>query len=253
MPQKIRVSILDDHQSIIDGYSFRLSTHPEIQVVATANYGDELEPMLAHNPTDVLLLDVTVPTSPRHLDPYPILHVIPRLLQIYDDLSILVISMHAQRALISAVMEAGANGYIFKDDQPSIRQLGAIVLSVTKGGIYLSHKAHMLMMKRQSDGLGPLLTTRQTEALSVCAAYPEDTSANLAKEDGDCQFNDAEPSFRVLYPAECTQPGHCHHQGSPARVDYPRGGSSQYPNVSRKENLNRAVSTAAPSNRLCPA
>jgi DNA-binding NarL/FixJ family response regulator len=184
MPQKIRVSILDDHQSIIDGYSFRLSTHPEIQVVATANYGDELEPMLAHNPTDVLLLDVTVPTSPRHLDPYPILHVIPRLLQIYDDLSILVISMHAQRALISAVMEAGANGYIFKDDQPIIRQLGAIVLSVTKGGIYLSHKAHMLMMKRQSDGLGPLLTTRQTEALSVCAAYPEDTSANLAKRMG---------------------------------------------------------------------
>jgi DNA-binding NarL/FixJ family response regulator len=184
MPQKIRVSILDDHQSIIDGYSFRLSTHPEIQVVATANYGDELEPMLARNPTDVLLLDVTVPTSPRRLDPYPILHVIPRLLQIYDDLSILVISMHAQRALISAVMEAGANGYIFKDDQPSIRQLGAIVLSVTKGGIYLSHRAHMLMMKRQSDGLGPLLTTRQTEALSVCAAYPEDTSANLAKRMG---------------------------------------------------------------------
>jgi DNA-binding NarL/FixJ family response regulator len=184
MPQKIRVSILDDHQSIIDGYSFRLSTQPEIQVVATANYGDELEPMLARNPTDVLLLDVTVPTSPHRLDPYPILHVIPRLLQIYDDLSILVISMHAQRALISAVMEAGANGYIFKDDQPSIRQLGAIVLSVTKGGIYLSHKAHMLMMKRQSDGLGPLLTTRQTEALSVCAAYPEDTSANLAKRMG---------------------------------------------------------------------
>ncbi len=184
MPQKIRVSILDDHQSIIDGYSFRLSTQPEIQVVATANYGDELEPMLARNPTDVLLLDVTVPTSPHRLDPYPILHVIPRLLQIYDDLSILVISMHAQRALISAVMEAGASGYIFKDDQPSIRQLGAIVLSVTKGGIYLSHKAHMLMMKRQSDGLGPLLTTRQTEALSVCAAYPEDTSANLAKRMG---------------------------------------------------------------------
>lgn len=184
MPQKIRVSILDDHQSIIDGYSFRLSTYPEIQVVATANYGDELEPMLARNPTEVLLLDVTVPTSPHRLDPYPILHVIPRLLQIYDDLSILVISMHAQRALISAVMEAGASGYIFKDDQPSIRQLGAIVLSVTKGGIYLSHKAHMLMMKRQSDGLGPLLTTRQTEALSVCAAYPEDTSANLAKRMG---------------------------------------------------------------------
>lgn len=184
MPQKIRVSILDDHQSIIDGYSFRLSTQPEIQVVATANYGDELEPMLARNPTDVLLLDVTVPTSPHRLDPYPILHVIPRLLQIYDDLSILVISMHAQRALISAVMEAGASGYIFKDDQPSIRQLGVIVLSVTKGGIYLSHKAHMLMMKRQSDGLGPLLTTRQTEALSVCAAYPEDTSANLAKRMG---------------------------------------------------------------------
>ena len=43
---KVRVAILDDHQSIIDGYVYRLSTNSDVQVVATATYGEDLEPML---------------------------------------------------------------------------------------------------------------------------------------------------------------------------------------------------------------
>ena len=61
--EKVRVAILDDHQSIIDGYIYRLSSTPEIEVVATANYGEELEPVLAKYPADVLLLDLSVRTS----------------------------------------------------------------------------------------------------------------------------------------------------------------------------------------------
>ena len=43
----VRVAILDDHISIIDGYNYRLSKTPEIEVVATGVFGEELEPLLA--------------------------------------------------------------------------------------------------------------------------------------------------------------------------------------------------------------
>lgn len=179
MNKKIQVTILDDHQSIIDGYVFRLSKNPQIEVAATINFGEELETTLAEHPTDVLLLDVNVPTSAENPNSYPILHAIPRLLEIHTSLGILVISMYAERGLIRAVMDAGASGYILKDDQNTARDLGSVVMSVAGGGIYFSQKAHQLYtnhLSKESE-----LTVRQLEALSLCAAYPNNTTAEFAK------------------------------------------------------------------------
>ena len=90
MLSKIRVAILDDHQSIIDGFTYRLSMDPDIQIVSKALYGEDLEPMIANNPVDVLLLDVSVPNSPEDHNSYPVLHTIPSLLKEYPGLNILV-------------------------------------------------------------------------------------------------------------------------------------------------------------------
>ena len=179
MSEKIRVTILDDHQNIIDGYVFRLNTNPQIEVVATISFGQELEPTIAKHPTDVLLLDVNVPTSAKNPNPYPILYAIPKLLQTYAGLNILVISMYAERGLIRAVMEAGASGYVLKDDQTTARDLGSVVMSIAGGGIYFSQKAHELYSKHLSKE-GKLLSVRQLEALSLCAAYPNNTTAEFA-------------------------------------------------------------------------
>jgi DNA-binding NarL/FixJ family response regulator len=179
MTQKIRVTILDDHQNTVDGYVFRLSAHPQVEVAATINFGEELEPALAEHPTDVLLLDVNVPASADNPNQYPILHLIPKLLETYEGLSILVISMYAERGLIRAVMEAGASGYILKDDHASARDLAAIVLSVAGGGIYFSQKAHQIYSAHLTKENG-ILSGRQLEALSLCGAYPNSTTAELA-------------------------------------------------------------------------
>jgi two-component system, NarL family, nitrate/nitrite response regulator NarL len=179
MTDKKRVTILDDHPSIIDGYVFRLSSNPQIEIAATINYGQDLEPTLAKHPTDVLLLDVNVPISADNPNQYPILHAIPKLLQTYTGLSILVISMYAERGLIRAVMEAGASGYILKDDQTATRDLSSVVLSVAGGGIYFSQKAHELYSNHLSKE-NMLLSTRQLEALSLCGAYPNFSTAELA-------------------------------------------------------------------------
>ena len=182
MTKKIRVTILDDHQSIIDGYLFRLSKAPEIEVVATIAFGEELESTLEKFPTDVLLLDVSVPMAPNNLNPYPILHVIPKLLQFYPNLAILVISMFSERGLTRAIMEAGASGYILKDDQATIRELGKVVVSIANGDIHLSQKVLPFFLNRHKQKADELLTARQLQALSLCATYPNCLTEDLAQK-----------------------------------------------------------------------
>jgi DNA-binding NarL/FixJ family response regulator len=179
--EKVRVAILDDHQSIIDGYIYRFSTTSAIEVVATANYGEELEQLLVKHPVDVLLLDLSVRTSSENPNPFPILHVIPKLLQKYANLSVLVISMFSEPGLMRSLIEAGASGYILKDDQDAFRELGNIVLTVARGGIFFSKKAHRLYMQADALENGQRLTPRQLEVISLCAAYPDATTADLAQ------------------------------------------------------------------------
>lgn len=181
MEKKIRVAILDDHQGIIDGYLYRLSGASNIEVVATMLYGQELEPILAQNKVDVLILDVHVPTGPNNPNPYPILHLIPMIVQVYPDIAILVISMHAQRTLIHAVVDSGARGYILKDDQASIRDLPNVVHTLANEGIYLSEQAYQQLRKRYTGELDQPLSARQMEALSLCAAYPDASTNDVAQ------------------------------------------------------------------------
>jgi two-component system nitrate/nitrite response regulator NarL len=178
---KVRVAILDDHQSIIDGFIYRLSSTPEIAVVATVTYGEELEPLLAKHQTDVLLLDLSVSTAPDNPNPFPILHTIPRLLQKYPNLNVLVISMFAEPGLMRSLIQAGASGYILKDDQSAFRELGNVVLSIAHGGVFFSKKAHNLYMQADHIENGEMLTPRQMEVISLCAAYPDASTAELAE------------------------------------------------------------------------
>jgi DNA-binding NarL/FixJ family response regulator len=180
MPSKIRVAILDDHQSIIDGYTFRLSSSPEIEVVASAMYAERLEPLLAEHSVDVLLMDIGVPESEDNPNPYPILNILPKILQSYPNLTVIIISVYNHGTLIRTVVEAGASGYILKDDHEAIQKLDSIVQSISEGGVYFSQPAYQSLMKRLPKE--PLLSPRQLEALSYCATYPEATASELAKK-----------------------------------------------------------------------
>lgn len=180
--RKIRVAILEDHQSIVDGYIYRLGASPQIEVVASIAYGDELAPTLAAQPDiDVLILDVNVPTSAGNTNPYPILHVIPNLLQKFPGLNIIVISVYSERGLIRALAKAGISGYILKDDQAVIRDLANVVLSVAEGGIRFSERAHIALLETDELRMSERLSGRQLEALSLCASYPNSTTAQVAQ------------------------------------------------------------------------
>lgn len=151
----IQVAVLEHHQSVLNGYRFRLKKAADIEIVAALHYGEEVEPLVTENPVDMLILAVRVPTAPDNKTPYPILHLIPKLHQTFPDLAILVISMHKQAALTEAVLAAGASGYICKDDQAAIKNLDEIIRAIAEGGRYLSDEA-----KCKSKGGETILTPR---------------------------------------------------------------------------------------------
>ncbi len=180
MSAGIKVAILDDHQSIVDGYIYRLSA-PDCEIVGMAIYGEDIENILAEGRPNVLILDVNVHSSPKNPNSYPILPFVRTTLQKYPDLKILAISMLTAGALIEALVEAGIRGYIFKDDENSIRQLCQVITNIANGGVYFSPGA---WEKVKPGHTSLILTSRQMEALSVSATYPDLTTFTLAQKLG---------------------------------------------------------------------
>jgi two-component system nitrate/nitrite response regulator NarL len=108
----VRVAILDDHQSIIDGYTYRLKNTANIELVATALYGEQLLSMLRRNSVDVLLIDLSVQTSAHEPAPYPVLRT-SRKPQEFPDLKVLECRCTPTRP-DATIMELGVSGYICK-------------------------------------------------------------------------------------------------------------------------------------------
>ena len=177
--QVIRVAILERKQIVIDGYHYRLDADEGIIITAEARFGEELEGMLANNRVDVLLIEPCVPVSETNLNNFPAWAVLRSVLESRPLLQILVITSNDDPGMILQAVEIGVNGYILKEDAQAICTLPTVIKSVATGGIHYSRHAHEIL--RESWGAGTTLTRRQLQALSLCAAYPHESSKELAR------------------------------------------------------------------------
>ena len=178
MENTVRVAILDDHQSILDGFQYRLMHTKDIKVVASASYGEDLLPMVRNNQVDVLLLDLSVPTSIENSNQFPMIFALKTFQDDFPGLKIIIISNFKEKALVKSAIERGVRGYIFKDDHASIQQLARIVMIVSAGGNYFSPGVY-LELSNESSKIN--LTPRQREVLEVASAFPGDSTDELAR------------------------------------------------------------------------
>lgn len=182
MGSPIHVAIVEDHQSIIDGYVFRLQKAPGIEVVGFSYYGESIEALLAKHSVDVLLLDAHIPTAADNPSPFPVLVLLPKLLERYPEMRTLVITMHNSRSFIEHAMESGASGYVMKNDYNAIENLDSVIRSIASGGVYFSQEVSQILLNNWGEGNE--LSPRQRDALALCAAYPNETTAVLAQRLG---------------------------------------------------------------------
>jgi DNA-binding NarL/FixJ family response regulator len=99
-------------------------------------------------------------------------------------LAVLVISGYPEPTIILGALDAGANGFIDKEDGALQVELASVVRSVvTHRGIYMSPAARALWVQRQHGRAEPhALSLRQLEALALCASHPDASTRDVAEQ-----------------------------------------------------------------------
>jgi DNA-binding NarL/FixJ family response regulator len=118
---KLRILLGDDHTLVRQGLRKILEEQPEWEVVAEASDGRQVVHQTLELEPDVVVLDIGMPL----LNGIEATRQIARRL---PQVSILILSMHAQEAYITQAMKAGARGYLLKDsaDTELIRAITAV-------------------------------------------------------------------------------------------------------------------------------
>ena len=157
-PDMIKIAISDDHKVITQSLDTLLQQSGDIEVVAHASTNAECEAMLEQNPSiDVLILDVGMPDG-NSLD------YVETWKDRYPDVHILVLSTHAEAAVINRALSSGADGYVLKTcDKEELLQG---IATVMKGEQYVCPEVvRILEAHPQLDVVA--LTPREREVLKL--------------------------------------------------------------------------------------
>lgn len=162
----IKILIADDHQLFREGVITLLSEDPDIDVVDQAKDGKEaIEKARKQNP-DILIMDIGMPIT-NGIDATVILK------EELPDMKIIALTMHSERHFIKGMLEAGADGYLFKNCP--YHELIHAIKTIYSGKKYLSDEITDVIIDdyvgNQKDilELEETLSERELEVLKLFA------------------------------------------------------------------------------------
>lgn len=162
----IKVLLVDDHILVLDGLMARLELEPNIEVIGTANNGEEALDKAQQLQPDVVLMDVSMPVLSG-------MEAAKRFRQEQPNIRVLMLSMHHDREYILSLIQSGTSGYVLKD--VSVAELITAIETVYQGGTYFSAGASQsLFTPPEADdpvaANSEELTKRETDVLAELAA-----------------------------------------------------------------------------------
>jgi DNA-binding NarL/FixJ family response regulator len=163
---KTRIMLADDHQLVRAGFRALLKEMPAVEVVAEAGDGREALDLFKKHLPDVVLIDISMPKLNG-------LEAIARMTREFPNAKVIVLSMYANQEYVVQAMQAGARGYLIKED--AVSELKAAIKAVTDGELYFSPHISKHLTPGDLEEVGvrydPLakLTTRQREILQLIA------------------------------------------------------------------------------------
>ncbi|MGH8656735.1 MAG: response regulator [Gammaproteobacteria bacterium] len=129
MDQKARLLIADDHRILCDGLRALLSLEPDIEVVGQVGNGSDALRFLATLKADIIIMDLSMPQTNG-------IEAIANIKRRFPETKSIVLTFHKAEEYVRAALNAGAMGYVLKDDGHD--QLLLALRSVMSGKTYLS-------------------------------------------------------------------------------------------------------------------
>ena len=149
-PSKAKVVLVEDHPMFRERLAQLIDKDLEMSVVGeTDNVQDALK-IIEENTPDVVIVDISLRGSGG-------LELIKELKARAFDVPALVLSMHSEFLYAQRSLQAGARGYVSKDEDAS--QVMLAIRKVLAGQIYLSPQMSERMMQRFSQTYAPVETS----------------------------------------------------------------------------------------------
>lgn len=156
----IKVAIIEDDDTIREGYAYLLGNEPEFVITGTYISFEQAEQDIAATMPDVILLDVQLPGL-RGVD------AIPRLKKAAPHAQVLVLTVYESEEVIFTALRNGASGYLTKNI--SADKIIEAVKEVVSGGGAMSTGIAKLVMQSFQKNISSPLTKRETQVLEGVA------------------------------------------------------------------------------------
>ncbi|PTX63693.1 LuxR family two component transcriptional regulator [Kordia periserrulae] len=166
----ITVGIADDHSLFREGIRLIVDDFDNIELTLEAENGQDLLTKLQNNTPDVILLDLEMPKMDG-------VETLKRLKEDcnYQELKIIILTMHKEERMIAYLMELGANGYLMKDAEPA--EFEEAIRTVYEEDHYFNESVSHAMLKSLKDKSNKTptlrnnyqLTSREMEVLELIA------------------------------------------------------------------------------------
>ncbi|MDX9786565.1 MAG: response regulator transcription factor [Desulfobacterales bacterium] len=128
------IVLADDHVMMREGIKTLINAAKGLKVIAEAGDGLELLKLLKKTTPDMVVLDISMPGL-RGFE------AAKEIRDRYPDIQILFLSMHKSSEFLFMALEAGAQGYLLKDD--TAKELLRAIEEIRNGRTYLSPKLSM--------------------------------------------------------------------------------------------------------------
>lgn len=161
-----RVLIVDDYLLMRAGIAAVLETDPYLQVCGAVGSEAEALKMARSARPDIAIVDLSLSIAGG-------LTLFCKLCRALPKLRILVLSMHDEKVYAERALDAGAHGYVMKEDAAA--SLLNAVWTVRNGGVYLSSRMRNTLLLRE-----PPAATRGL--LATQPAYRSDASRHQVTE-----------------------------------------------------------------------
>lgn len=166
---KTRILIVDDHQIVRDGIKRILTDEDDIELIGSVGSGKEALDFIRCNQPDIVIADLSMPNMSG-------IELTERLTTMYPSVRVLILSMFNNEEYIVSAIQAGAKGYLPKQDSTTEILLEAI-RTIASGDEFYSPSISKIVLKSfitnaKNTSIGDVakkhqLTSREKEILKL--------------------------------------------------------------------------------------